>query len=358
MLNCYIHVPFCASKCGYCAFYSETSAPEGLIDVYLDKLEQSMVQETLSTLYVGGGTPTLLNEKQLCRFIRILEDKFTFIPEAERSIEANPETLTGEKITVLRQFFTRISLGVQSFNGSLRKKIGRQCSDEALKNSLQMVKDAGFPHWNCDLIYSLPDESIDEWEQDLHYAGSCGADHISCYSLTPERSSRLGSTFEVDDERELMMYDRAGEILESYGIRRYEISNYACNGAECRHNQNVWRGGLLRGYGPTAADFDGCDRHIEVESLDLWLAGEQPETDHISPAARLNEIFAINLRTVDGWCKTDWEAVPNADTWCRRVKIAKKTAEKFPDCLQITDNRIKLSAKGLLYWNDIAENIL
>jgi oxygen-independent coproporphyrinogen-3 oxidase len=357
-VNCYIHVPFCRSKCGYCAFYSETGFDDSLVDVYLKHLREVIRPEKLSTLYVGGGTPTVLNERQLTELITVFRDKFSFTADAEISIEANPETLTAEKVAVIRTFFTRISLGVQSFNSGLRKKIGRKCSDSALKNALSLIKEAGFQHWNCDLIYSLPDESMAEWEYDLHSAAGSGCDHISCYSLTPERSAALGQNFSEDDVRERAMYEAAEKILAGYGIKRYEISNYAVPCSECRHNCNVWRGGLLRGYGPGAADFDGVDRHIEVESLCGWLAGESAETDHIASHKRLGEIFAVNLRTVNGWTPEVWKNVPGADSWEKRCEIAQKTADKYPGCLQISPDGIKLSPEGLMFWNDIAADFL
>lgn len=357
-MNCYIHIPFCLSKCGYCAFYSETGISASGIDRYLAALENALLPEQISTLYIGGGTPTLLTCTQLERLIGFLRKKFSFAHDAEISIEANPETLTGEKVALLRTFFTRISLGVQSFDGELRRRIGRKCSDEGLQKALRLLREAEFPHWNCDLIYSLPDETDCQWENDLHLAAQSGADHISCYSLTPERSALLGMEFAEDDEREYKMFERAEKILSSYGIFRYEVSNYARKGAECRHNLNVWRGGLLRGYGPSAADFDGVDRHIQVESLADWLAGAPPEVDHIDTVERLNEIFAVNLRTVAGWTAELWSAVPNADSWSNRLEKAQKAALKYPDCLQISENSIKLYPGGLLYWNDIAAELL
>lgn len=328
------------------------------MDEYLTALEKRMIPEKLSTLYIGGGTPTLLNYSQLERLISILKEKFSFTADAEISIEANPETLTAEKVNLLRRFFTRISLGVQSFDSGLRSKIGRKCSDEALHKALSMIRDADFPHWNCDLIYSLPDENIKQWENDLHLAAATGADHISCYSLTPERAALMGMDFVEDDERELQMYELAEKVLSSYGIFRYEVSNYARNGSGCRHNLNVWGGGLLRGYGPSAADFDGVDRHIQVESLDSWLSGTPPETDHLEPHERLNEIFAVNLRTTAGWSREKWDALPGADPWENRLFLAQKTALKYPGCLQITANSIKLYPGGLIYWNDVAAELL
>ncbi len=357
-MNCYIHVPFCAAKCGYCAFYSETGAQTEQMEAYLDHLSEVIIPERLSTLYVGGGTPTYLSDSGLLRLVEILRSKFSFVPGAEISVEANPETLTEKKVGILRDFFTRISLGIQSFDAQLRHKIGRKCSDAALTRALKLVHEAGFEHWNCDLIYSLPDENLSQWERDLHLAAECGPDHISCYSLTPERSALLGKSFAVDDERETAMYEKAQEILSVYGINRYEVSNYAKEGAQCRHNMNVWRGGLLRGYGPGAADFDGTDRHIGVESLFRWLNGAEPETDSIPHEARLNEIFAVNLRTLFGWTPELWDKVPGADSWDKRLLAAQKSARQNPECWSISPERICLSGKGLLWWNDIASDLL
>ena len=132
-----------------------------------------------------------------------------FFPGAELSIEANPETLTWKKVQLLRSYFTRISVGVQSFDAVLRTSIGRRCSDQALDDALKLVKEAAFPHWNVDLMYALPGESLVNWENDLRLAAGCGADHISCYSLTPESDAVMGSEFTEDDEREAVMFEMA-----------------------------------------------------------------------------------------------------------------------------------------------------
>ena len=168
----------------------------------------------------------------------------------------------------------------------------------------------------------------------------------------------MGGIFSVDDRLDAEMYSMAEEILGSCGIRRYEISNYARPGCECIHNVHVWRGGLLRGYGPAAADFDGVDRHIQTESLHGWLAGEAPECDRIPPERRRNEIFAVNLRTVAGWDEEMWNRVPGADGWADRHEIAAAAERKFPGCWQISPETIALSPVGLMFWNDIAAELL
>ena len=313
--------------------------------------------ERCESIYIGGGTPTLFNLDKLERFTRLIVDCFKPDKDTEISIEANPETLDGEKVAFLRQYYTRLSMGVQSFDAASRRRIGRHCSQEKLLEAIELVKNAAFLHWNCDLIYSLPGQTQEMWIQDLEQTAECGVDHVSCYALTPEENSLLGGEFIEDDERETEFYHIAEKVLSRYGIERYEISNYAKPGCECRHNKNVWQGGLLCGFGPSAAGFDGRIRTIEPDSLDKWLRGEAPETDEISAVARLNEIFAVNLRTVDGWTQEAWAQVPDADAWESRIETAKKLQKIFPEALHLEPRRIKLTEYGILFWNMIAQEL-
>lgn len=311
------------------------------------------------TVYIGGGTPTLLEAHQLERLLAAVQSYLAPLPECEISIESNPETLTPEKVEILKKYITRISLGVQSFDASLRKTLGRNCSDRALENSIELIRQAGFAHFNCDLIYAVPGGSMKQWELDLERVVSCGVDHVSCYNLTCEEQSRLGGTFIIDDEMAKEMYDKAQKLLAVSGIKRYEISNYARPGAECRHNMNIWKGEKLISFGPAAAGFDGESRLINVENIDLWMAGVPPEQDTLSSEARCREIFAVNLRTVNGWKKHIWNAGHFSVSWSEMSKIFISAMESVPDEFYIIDEEnIRLSPAGLLYWNDIAERVI
>ena len=275
--------------------------------------------------------------------------------ETEISIEANPETLTVPKIALLRSFASRISLGVQSFDARFRATLGRDCEQAALERAIERVAAARFPHWSCDLIYAIPGQEPADFERDLARAVALGIDHLSCYSLTPEEGARLADSLIPDEDDAARMWELAGRC----GLPRYEISNYAAPGCECRHNRNVWRGGLLTGLGPAAAGFDGTDRKSEPASLAGWLRGDPPEIDAIAPAERLNEIFAVNLRTASGWTPELWAKVPNADAWDARVAAARRAAaETLPEGFDISPERITLSDSGLLFWNTVAETIL
>ena len=362
-MNYYFHLPFCRSKCGYCAFYSVPAPEPQAVNKYLDHLERELDAAAPlpppETIYLGGGTPSLLSVPQLKRLFALLTRRLVPGKECEISIEANPETLDEPKTELLREHTTRISLGVQSFSVDLRRTLGRACGDDALKRAVNMIRKADFPHWNIDLIYAVPGETSAMWQDDLRRAADTGADHLSCYSLTPEEGSRLGGSLRIDDDLACDMYETVPEVIAPYGLRRYEVSNCAIPGSECRHNVNVWRGGLLRGFGPSASGFDGIDRVTEVSDLDSWLAGAPPETDRISRESRLAEIFAVNLRTTAGWTPELWKRVPRADSWdARRAAVTRASGNMPRSWWKITPGCIKLSDEGMCFWNTIAEAML
>lgn len=355
-MNYYFHVPFCASKCGYCAFYSLPQAEEALVDAFLEHLEKSFrPQEAAETVYIGGGTPTYLSEKQLERFFKILRSRLDLSNCTEISCEANPESLDRGKTALLRENITRLSMGVQSFDPAVRRNIGRSCSDEALLKAVEMVKKASFPHWNMDLIFALPGQSDADFFSGLAAAVDAGADHISCYALTAEENARL--KLPEDDDRAADLLPGIVAFLEKRGLKRYEISNFARPGCECRHNVNVWRGGLLAGIGPAACGFDGVDRWSNG-SLESWLGGGAPERDAITPEERLNEIFAVNLRTSEGWTPDMWRKVPGSDSWEKRLEVIGSAASHMSDdWFIISAERIALTGDGMMFWNSVAGEI-
>ena len=358
-MNYYIHVPFCASRCGYCVFYSESAPGNEIRERYLNKIISDLecCTEKSSTVYIGGGTPTFLSSGQLERLLEAVHQYLKPSSETEISIEANPETLTPEKVDVLKKYVNRISTGVQSFSEKKRQILGRNCSAYQLEKALDLVGSAGFRHWNCDLIYAVPGQTCNDWEVEFDFLEKYCIDHVSCYNLTPEEGARLSDLKpDMDIAPELEEITRVR--LEARGLLQYEVSNYALPGAECRHNVHVWRGGLLRGLGPSAAGFDGIDRRSEVSSIHDWLAGAPPEVDHISVPGRLNEIFAVNLRTVAGWKMNDWLAVPNHDSWQERLRLAGTVEKIYPGCFEITADSVKLSRNGLAFWDTIAEELL
>lgn len=351
--NLYIHVPFCRRKCGYCAFYSATGADEKLIDRWLDRiLEQywaKIAPHTPQTVFVGGGTPTILPEKQLERLCTALDSKL------ETTIETNPETMTPGKAAILRPHITRVSMGVQSFNPEFRKILGRRTDSEAIDAAVKIIR--AIPEWqfNIDLIYGIPGQTLDDWRDDLRRAVDCGVNHLSCYSLTLEEGTALAASCGceqiADDELAADMWQMAGEVLAEAGLMRYEISNYARPGTECRHNNAVWHGEPYLGLGPAASSFDGADRWTETASLTEWLEDKKPEFDRLDARMRRNEIFAFGLRTTAGWKRAQWEDWEGIAADFRRLQLPAELVVIEPDGIRLTD-------RGLLLWDSVAEACL
>ena len=327
------------------------------MEAFLRRLEETFFPDTpAETIYIGGGTPTLLPAAQLERLLKLIHTRLAPPAGTEISCEANPETLDREKIALLRRYVSRISLGVQSFDPAVRRNIGRNCSGEALDRALELVAEAGFPHWNMDLIFALPGQTPEGFFAGVERAVAAGADHLSCYALTAEENAAL--RLPEDDDLAAEMIPRIARFMEDRGLPRYEISNFARPGAECRHNCNVWRGGLLAGIGPGACGFDGKDRWRNV-LLEPWLRGKAPERDAIAPGARLDEIFAVNLRTAAGWTEALWRQVPGADGWAARLELFRAVAASFdPKWFRLSNERIALTGDGMMFWNTVAGEII
>ena len=307
-MNYYFHFPFCRSKCGYCAFYSLPAPSEEAIACWLERILRELKEfepvETCETIYLGGGTPTLPEPRMLERFFEALYDRLRPGPETEISMEANPETLDREKVVLIRAFVNRLSLGVQSFCPEKRETLGRNCSQQKLDEALELVCNADFPHWNCDLIYAIPGQNREAWRQELRRAASCGIDHLSCYNLTPEEGALLSSQLIPDEEDSAAMWEIAETELAAAGIRRYEISNYALHNRRSRHNSAYWDGTPYLGLGPSAHSYDGQRRIFAASDLKGYLAGAGTGTiysvETLSPRDRYNEYIMTGLRTSDG----------------------------------------------------------
>ncbi len=266
----YIHIPFCQKKCAYCDFVS-FPADEGAQEAYLQALSNeirartSELQGKASSVFLGGGTPGILKAERINGLMKLLKNEFDIRPDAEITIETNPCTLTEEKAhTYIESGINRISLGAQSIFDHHLKKLQRCHDFKIFMKSYEIIKSAGFNNINIDLMFALPGQTLYEWEQTLDYAGRLDVSHISAYSLKIEEGTLfydIRDSLELpDDETAAKMYDVTAEILGRYGFERYEISNYAKNGAECRHNLGYWTLTPYLGLGLAAASFTGTHR--------------------------------------------------------------------------------------------------
>lgn len=328
--------------------------------MYIDKLDAFLRNSSCSnfeTVYIGGGTPTLLTGAELEKILKILHKYIDFNKIKEFSIESNPETLTVEKIAVMHQYgVSRLSMGVQSFAEKHRLMLGRITAQDSIENAIRLLQKNPFKHFNIDLIYGIPGQGLEDFENDLRRVYDAGCDHFSAYNLTIEEQTALaGEDFELDEDAACMMFEAAGGFRP---YKRYEISNYSLDvNSECLHNKNVWHGGTLLGFGPSAASFDGIDRWTQVADINAFMDGTAPEIDRIPVENRMSEIFAVNLRTVAGWQKVQWEK-KFPFSWDLMLKKASDVAKLYPGLLEITEESIRLNSDGLLFWNEISMELL
>lgn len=361
----YVHVPFCDGKCVYCAFYSVMLEP-ALADRWLAALESEMRRCALpepvetGTIYVGGGTPTILGSKRIERLCSGLRRRFPLRRNGEWSIEANPGTLTRETLEALAAAgVNRLSLGAQSFDDRVLLRLGRRHTAADIFRAFELAREAGFRNIGLDLIACVPGVGPRTWQRTLDSAVALRPEHVSVYALTFEEGSRLcarrpGARLRAKPDREqLNDLRRAEKALSQAGFRRYEISNYARPGFECRHNTACWRGEDYLGFGPAAASCSGLLRWANAPDLASYLAaleggGDPPrEFDELTPRIRAAERLIFGLRMLEG---VPLEAVGGFE---RKLEPLREQR-----LVEIKDGRWRMSRRGLDLADAIAVELL
>ncbi|NMA42072.1 MAG: radical SAM family heme chaperone HemW [Oligosphaeraceae bacterium] len=359
----YVHVPFCAAKCAYCAFYSKIPQSSE-IQNYLSRLEIEFAQkqaqcQELRSIFIGGGTPSILDAAQLQSLFSLIRKYFRLIDDCEFSMEANPDSLTVDKLQAAKAHgLNRLSLGVQSFNPKIRETIGRQGKLDRLEEILSAAQAMQLHDINFDLIYNIPGQSLQDWQNDLRRACAYAPTHLSAYALILEEKSALASKFNQENDEQYFeaFWQSCDEILSEYGFSRYEIANFAKPSYQCRHNQEVWHGQTYLGCGPAAASFDGMNRCSNPANLENWLQGAKPEIDQISPEARAREILAFAMRTCAGWNKEEFTAL----TGYTAEELRKDEIEHLTGLGLIINNDKYMypTPKGLLFNDYILEMMI
>lgn len=358
----YIHVPFCASKCSYCAFYSISNPDKDLQEKYFTRLEEEMKENAdkagmLESIYLGGGTPSWLSTDKLEKLFKMISANFAVSENAEISLECNPESLNPEKVAIIANFADRISLGIQSFSANFREILGRISTDRHIWHAFELIQGAEIANFGCDLIYSIPGQSLQNWILELETALKNGVRHLSAYSLTYGEGAALTKDpdMKYDEDLESEMWIEAGKLLGSKGLERYEISNYAVPGFYCRHNMRTWFGGRYLGLGPAATSFDGKNRWTQPSDIGAWLEKKQPEMDIISPEARAAEILIMGLRTSQGWSRKQFKEATGfpIERWEEHLNELQSLG-----MLVLEKDRIYCTEKGFLLWNELAETLL
>lgn len=315
-LGLYIHVPFCQKRCHFCAFYL-TLYREGAVRDFLVALEQELAlwgdtlgPVPLSTVYFGGGTPTCLTAEQLVRILDGITKTFHVVSDVEITVEATPDTVTKHGLKTLHLAgVNRLSLGAQSFVESEWEQLGRSGSILDTETAIEGARHMGFQNINVDLMYGLPDQTLESWEKSLMQAVKLDPTHVSCYALSIEQGTRFhfdqlqGHLNLGDSDLEGPMDGLAASYLAAAGFRHYEISNYCQPGYECRHNLRYWTSQNYLGFGPSAQSYVGPARFGNVESLteycrqlsqrNIPLASFETLSDH--QVTRERVVFGLRL---------------------------------------------------------------
>lgn len=307
-LELYLHIPFCVSKCKYCDFLSAPASDQERQNYIESLCRKIRSYGTLAkayrviSIFVGGGTPSILEPWQVEAVFGALRETFLIEKDAEITIEANPGTVTKEKLSVYRHMgINRLSIGLQSVNKEELKALGRIHTFEDFLNTYQMAREEGFQNINVDLISAIPFQTPESWKKTLKKVAELLPEHISAYSLIIEEGTpfyqRYGDESKESlymdelpcEEEERQMYWDTKEILSAYGYHRYEISNYAKEGYECRHNLGYWNRTEYLGIGTAAASFMDQKR---------WIEGEEPEA--LSVREQMEEYMFLGLRKMEG----------------------------------------------------------
>lgn len=313
-LGLYLHIPFCKSKCSYCDFYSLPHREQEM-DAYTAALCRELIggafrcdNAVVDTVYFGGGTPSYLGSERLSRILATVKEHYRLLPAAEITVEANPDS-AGEvaPLAQLRQAgCNRISLGVQSTDDALLKRIGRIHTYAQVKQAVWAARQAGFENLSIDLIYGLPEQSLTRWQQTLQEAVELQAQHISVYGLKVEEGTPLWREKDTagvaGDDLQADMYLWAVEFLRQQGYGQYEISNFARPGFESRHNLKYWQLKPYLGFGPGAHSDFGGERFARERDLERYINGTAGDSERtaISLQERQMEYIMLSLRTTRG----------------------------------------------------------
>ena len=323
MAALYFHIPFCRKACTYCDFHFSTSL--GAQDRVLNAMSKELGEragelggDSVSSIYFGGGTPSLIDPARIATFVQQAHALFRVV-DAEITLEANPDDITPARLDAWKAAgITRISLGTQSFRDDRLQWMGRAHNATQALESIAAIARAGFASWTIDLIYGLPEMTLAEWDEQLSIALDHGMPHLSAYGLTVEPRTALahqvkqGLIVPGDDEAQSAQFDRLMERMKRASLTHYEISNFGREGHFSRHNTSYWNGTPYLGIGPSAHSFNGSARRWNVSNNQRYLVSVEggtafSEMETLTPSQRTNELLLTGLRTQWG---VDLDALP------------------------------------------------
>ena len=371
----YVHIPYCLSKCPYCDFnaYAAPSWPEAR---YIDALCKEFAcymqappwqGETLETIYFGGGTPSLFQPASLEHFLTYVADHCPLSPDLEVSLEADPATVSLDTLSGYRVLgVSRLSLGIQSFEPSVLRTLGRIHTREEALRTIELARAAKFFNLNIDLIFGVPNQTLDLLTRDLNQAFGCEPEHISMYGLTYEENTpfyamrQKGTLQPVDEETEVAMYSQVRAACAAHGYERYEISNFARPGYASQHNLHYWQGGAYLGLGAGAHSFlctlGWGTRWSNIRNpkayMELALSTGRADqyVEHLTQEQARGEFLFLNLRQIDGMSLSGFER-----------RFGQPFFEQFPHAADMVSKglmtqstgKVRLTPKGLLVADSV-----
>ncbi len=373
-LSLYIHIPFCKAKCNYCDFASYPHKEyiyEEYISALLEEIKtvsQRYTDYCVKTVFIGGGTPTVLSENNLVNIMKCLKKYFNIEGKAEITIESNPKTIEYSKLIALKQAgVNRLSIGLQAWQNRLLKKLGRIYTIDDFKESFNLARKAGFNNINLDLMFTLPSQTLEDWEETLKETLKLNPEHISAYSLIVEEGTPFGDMYNQgkleipDEEIDRKMYYRTIEVLKENGYRHYEISNFAKKGFESRHNIVYWKKEEYVGMGLGAHSYVAQKRYHNTYDLQKYIS--ETNKNNIVEDVEINsindeyaEFMFLGLRLIEGISVKDFEMRFNKDIY----DIYEKQIEECVEygLLYQNKDKIALTLRGIDVSNVVFEKFL
>lgn len=375
-IEIYIHIPFCKQKCRYCDFLSSFQSEETIasyIGAIIKEIKCSRYSKSkVSTIFIGGGTPSYINEKYISQIMETLNEVFDIQENAEITIECNPGTITNEKAkTYINSGINRISMGLQSIDDNELQKLGRIYSWSDFQESYSIIRNALFTNINIDIMSGLPLQTIDRWRNTLKTVCRLNPEHISAYSLIIEENTPFYKLYNQtdgthlaelpDEDTERNEYYLAKSILSDNGYKQYEISNYAKEGYECSHNIGYWIRKSYLGFGIGAASLINEMRYSNTTDMKLYLAHSESDNIHehlhnLSVEEQMEECMYLGLRMIEGVDKSEFKEHFNLDI----CDIYGKVIQKYMNLNMIDckENRLFLTKRGIDVSNCILADFL
>ncbi|PIB37284.1 hypothetical protein BFP72_18645 [Reichenbachiella sp. 5M10] len=373
MSGIYIHIPYCKQACYYCDFHFSTRLQntQQMVDALVSELKlrkDYLTDPLIHTLYFGGGTPSILDTSQLKTIVDAVRTHFVLDPEAELTLEANPDDLTPDKLRALQGIgINRLSIGIQSFDDQILRSFNRSHDRNQALEAVRHAQEIGLTNLSIDLIFGVPDQSLAMLSHDLDTALSLGTPHVSIYGLTIEEDTVFGRWHKqnkltpIDEELARQHLIHIMDRLQSAGYQQYEISNFAKANHQSKHNSSYWFGTHYLGIGPAAHSYNGHSRQYNIAHNIKYIQGVEEqslnyELEQLSPTDKITETILTQLRTAQGVNLAQLRAEHDYDVTQVKNKLLTQLVEEKLVLLQ--NDRLLLTHQGKLLCDSITEGLI